>query len=106
MIEKYLPIGTVVTLKEGTKKIMIIGYCPINDKNQMYDYSACPFPEGVINPNRIVAFNHNNIEMIYQKGIENEEYVKFNKSLNDIVKGMEEIKNVKLPEEVTPQNMK
>ena len=28
MKEKYLPIGTVVTLNGGTKKVMIIGYCP------------------------------------------------------------------------------
>lgn len=97
MKEKYLPIGTVVTLKEGTKKIMIIGYCPINENNEMFDYTACPFPEGVITPNRIIAFNHENIEIINQLGMDNEETQNFNKTLNEIVKNVENMKKVKFP---------
>ena len=39
--EKYLPIGTVVLLKEGKKRVMITGFCikPEEDKNKMFDYS-------------------------------------------------------------------
>ena len=34
MKEKFLPIGTVVLLKNGTKKIMITGYLPVSkDEN-------------------------------------------------------------------------
>ena len=48
--EKYLPIGTVVLLKNTNKKIMITGYltASIDEKNsndEYYDYSGCLFPE-------------------------------------------------------------
>ena len=73
MKEKYLPIGSVVTLKDATKKIMIIGYCPVEkERNQMYDYSACLYPEGVIDSNRILLFNHNQIATIHFIGLEDE----------------------------------
>ena len=41
--EKYLPIGTVVMLKGGKKRAMIIGFCsiPQEDQSKMYDYSGC-----------------------------------------------------------------
>ena len=37
--EKYLPIGTVVMLKNGTKRAMITGFCSVaqEDKNKMYE---------------------------------------------------------------------
>ena len=43
--EKYLPIGTVVILKEGTKRIMITGFCSIDNgnKEKVYDYSGCMY---------------------------------------------------------------
>ena len=97
MKEKYLPIGTVVTLKEGTKKIMIIGFCPINDKKEMFDYTGCPFPEGIIAPDKVVAFNHTSIKEIFHMGIENDETIKFNNVLYELVKNMENIKDVKFP---------
>ena len=30
--EKYLPVGTVVLLKNGTKRVMINGFCAIDPK--------------------------------------------------------------------------
>ena len=35
---KYLPIGTVVMLKGGTKRVMIAGFCTI--QNQKEDESS------------------------------------------------------------------
>ena len=48
--EKYLPIGTVVMLKGGTKRVMISGFCAIDGENvkNMYDYSGCVYPEGFL----------------------------------------------------------
>ena len=34
MRDKYLPIGSVVLLKGGTKKVMITGFCSIAEENQ------------------------------------------------------------------------
>ena len=83
MKEKYLPIGTVVRLKGATKKIMIIGYCPLEkEKNEMYDYSACLYPEGLIDSSRILLFNHDKIEQVYFEGNSDEEYQKINERQN------------------------
>ncbi len=48
MRDKYLPIGTVVGLKGASKKLMIIGYLPVTSENQIFDYTACTYPEGVV----------------------------------------------------------
>ena len=51
--EKFLPIGSVVILEGGTKKIMITGFCSISemDRTQVYDYSGCIYPEGYLSSN-------------------------------------------------------
>ena len=80
MKERFLPIGTVVMLKGGKKELMIINYCIIptgmvfENKKQvpstgkLYDYGACTYPEGVLGNNRILAFNHDQIEKIIHMG--------------------------------------
>lgn len=99
MKEKYLPIGTVVTLKDATKKIMIIGYLPMTKDNQMFDYSACTYPEGVITSDKTLAFNHSQIDKIDFIGLEGGEQMDFSNRLKDMVSGLDTIKQVKLPEE-------
>lgn len=74
-LKKYLPIGTVVMLKGGTKRVMIVGFCPVaeNEKNTVWDYSGCLYPEGVISSTESCLFNHNQIENIYHLGLIDEE---------------------------------
>ena len=46
-MKDLLPIGSVVTLKEGKKKLMIIGRIQENEKSKkLYDYAGCQWPEG------------------------------------------------------------
>ena len=80
MNTKFLPIGTVVSLKGANKKLMITGFCMYNKKNnnQMYDYCGCLFPEGIINTEKISLFNHEQIERIYYLGLQNDEEIIFN----------------------------
>ena len=86
MKEKYLPIGTVVLLTNGTKKVMITGYLPIDVEagNKMYDYTGCLFPEGVIIDSETLAFNHDQIKEIVFEGLDNEESQEFIKTINNI----------------------
>ena len=43
--EKFLPIGTVVLLKNATKKIMITGfYVKAEGQEQVFDYTGCIYP--------------------------------------------------------------
>ncbi len=85
MKEKFLPIGTVVLLKNGTKKIMITGYLPVSkDENKtVYDYSACLFPEGIISVNQTAVFNHDQIVEVIQEGYSNQETEDFMGVLKD-----------------------
>ncbi len=84
--EKFLPIGTVVTLKGADKRVMILSYLifPTGEKEakKMYDYGACSFPEGVVDSKVGIGFNHTDIEKIDHMGLkEDDEF----KKLNDLL---------------------
>ena len=85
--QKYLPIGTVVMLKGGKKRLMITGFCVIaNENNQkVYDYCGCVFPEGVIKPDRSFLFDHSQIEKIYHLGLNDDEEKDFKNKLNELL---------------------
>ena len=90
--EKYLPIGTVVMLKEGSKRVMITGFCTIGgeNKNKIFDYCGCLYPEGFISSNQNLLFDHSQIEKIYHMGLIDEEEEDFKNKLADIIKKVEE----------------
>ena len=90
--EKFLPIGSVVLLNGGKKKIMITGFCSISsdDKTRVYDYSGCIYPEGYLSSNQICLFDHEQIEDIYFIGYENEEETEFKKQLNEVFEDFKE----------------
>lgn len=87
MEEKYLPIGTVVLLKGGTKKVMINGYCAVTEaqKGKMFDYRGCPFPEGVLESSGVALFDHNQIQEIVHMGYKNDESIDLSDKLEIIV---------------------
>lgn len=85
MEEKFLPIGSIVLLKNGTKMVMITGYLPQSSTNptDIFDYSGCLFPEGLLSSDQNVVFYHDQINQIIFKGYQNEESIGF---LNEIRK--------------------
>lgn len=84
MEAKFLPIGTVVMLKNGKKRAMICGFCPISE-GKTYDYVGCLYPEGVISSDKSLLFNHNQIEQIFFKGYVDEEQKQFMIKLRGIL---------------------
>jgi len=66
----FLPIGTVVLLKNSTRKIMIIGVLQYKDKDKskLYDYSAVLYPVGLLNPDQNYLFDKSQIQRIYYLG--------------------------------------
>ena len=91
MEEKYLPIGSIVKLKNNDNEIMIAGYYSVeyNDMVEIYDYLGCLYPEGLLLKNDFISFNHDDIANCVFKGFENEKFVAMKKKiLND---GIEEI---------------
>lgn len=86
--EKYLPIGTVVMLKGGSKRIMITGFCSFanDDKSKIYDYSGCLYPEGIISASQTLLFDHTQIEKIYHIGLIDDEEKEFKNKLKEMIK--------------------
>lgn len=77
-----LPIGSIVYLKEGTSKLMILNRGPIlpskeaDRKGTMYDYSGCFYPQG-LDPNNVFYFNEENIDKVLFEGFKDEEEERF-----------------------------
>lgn len=73
MNKKELPIGTVVMLAGGSKKVMITGYRSKNaDADKVFDYNGCVFPEGLME-NIYCLFDAAQIEDVLYMGLENDE---------------------------------
>lgn len=78
-MDKYLPIGSVVLLKESNKRLMIYGVKQIaTETKKEYDYIACLFPEGNIDKKHNILFNHEDIDKIFYLGLHDEEQYEFN----------------------------
>lgn len=80
---KFLPIGSIVLLKGATKRLMITGFCviPDEDKNKIYDYSGCLYPEGIISNEQTALFNHDQIDKVFSIGYSDEEEIRFKAKL-------------------------
>jgi len=75
MYDYLLPIGSVVLLKGGIKKLMITGVCQTNttDPTVLYDYVAVLYPEGQLASNANFMFNHDRISDVIFTGYINPE---------------------------------
>ncbi|MBR4981535.1 MAG: DUF4176 domain-containing protein [Lachnospiraceae bacterium] len=73
-VRELLPIGSVVILKEASKKAMIYGVKQINKANNVeYDYIAVVYPEGNMGDGTQFFFNHEAIDEVFFRGYEDEE---------------------------------
>ena len=93
-VTELLPIGSVVTLKGGSKRVMIYG---IKQKLQdeqghevSYDYISVPYPEGNMGPEFQYMFNHDQIEQIHFEGFADAEQQAFVKEFEDYLNSIEE----------------
>lgn len=109
MNERYLPIGSIVKLKNSNKKIMITGYFSVEYKNDIvvYDYSGCAYPEGMMLKSNYCSFNHGDIETVEFTGYKDDSYIAFNKNLSDADSEMlfdeiDENKKIEEKEDVEP----
>lgn len=84
MNNKFLPVGTVVLLKDAKKKIMVSGFCCISD-GKMYDYVGSLYPEGFVSKDNVLLFNHEDIGKIFYLGFANEENTNFMSTLNNLL---------------------
>ncbi len=82
--KQFLPLGTVIELKGGKHKAMIIGFLP-GTKTDYMDYFVCPYPEGEYE-DELYCINRTNIEKIFHMGYKNHEWPKLENYLNNCTK--------------------
>lgn len=93
---KFLPIGTVVLLKEAKKRLMITGFCSYDEskKDKAFDYTGCLYPEGIISSKQMALFDHSQIEKIFYLGYSDDEDKSFKKAMvEELNKMIEQQKN-------------
>ena len=85
--EKYLPVGTVVLLRNGTKRVMINGFCTMDAEKpeKIYDYSGVLFPEGALSSDQSLLFDHEQIIRVDHYGLYDTEEQDFKKKLQEVL---------------------
>jgi hypothetical protein len=87
-IKELLPIGTIVLLEGGEKRLMIYGVKQIDQETGIeYDYIGVVYPEGNMGAGTQFLFNHSQIKEVYFKGFEDEERIDFIDKLDKFYRG-------------------
>lgn len=76
---KVETIGSIIYLKEGSQKLMIINRGPIIEiegQKYIFDYSACKYPVGVVE-DQIYYFNEENIDEVIFEGYSDQDEMRF-----------------------------
>lgn len=74
MSEKYLPLGSVVRLDGGEKRVMVYGRRQKHlQSGRVFDYVACLFPEGNLDEEHTYLFDHSDIAEVAFVGLLDEE---------------------------------
>lgn len=93
MFSGLLPIGTVVMLKDSSKRVMIIGLLQQQivegDDQIIWDYSGCFYPEGYMGPDKTFLFNADQIDKVYAVGYQDEEQFAFKVKIDEIKQQIE-----------------
>jgi hypothetical protein len=75
---KLLSNGSVVTLNDSDKKMMIIGVLQKHaESGKLYDYIGCYHPEGYLDSNTVFLFNNENIKEVSYLGFVDAEFQGF-----------------------------
>ncbi len=67
---KLLPLGSIVYLKEGTKKVIIVARAVVlknGDGFIYFDYGGVPYPEGITD-DQMAYFQHETITKVVFEG--------------------------------------
>jgi len=84
-MNRYLPLGSVVLLDGGEKRIMIYGRRQqATADGTMWDYAACLYPEGHLDDEHTFLFNHEQIERVFFLGYQETDEFEFQEALQAI----------------------
>ena len=78
MFTGLLPIGSVVMIGNSKKKVMIAGGCQKGgQEGKLWDYTGVVYPEGFLDAQKMILFNHDQITQIYALGYQDAEQLEF-----------------------------
>lgn len=90
MYKNLLPIGSVVLLNGGEKRLMICGRIQAKaGDTAIYDYSGCYFPEGIMDSDSMFFFNRDAIERVDFIGCQDAEELGFRAQVLDTLGELE-----------------
>ncbi len=72
LLDRLLPIGSIVLLKKTKKKLMIIAVMQMK-KEKVFEYMGVLYPEGYVGEKSCFLFNHEDIAQIIWRGYEDKE---------------------------------
>lgn len=108
--EKFLPIGSVVLLKNAKKRIMVTGFAAKGKEtgDKVFDYIGCLFPEGVISSDKNLLFNHDQIDKLYYIGYSDNDEKEFKQKLKEYIEknGIEDLTNTTKTEDTIVEEEK
>ena len=86
-VNGLLPIGSIVLLKDGEKRLMINGIMQsdASGSGADFDYLGVLYPEGHIGDEFQYLFNHEDIAQIVFRGYEDKERAEFLQKLASIL---------------------
>jgi len=88
--DQLLPIGSVVLLKDGEKRLMIFGIDQVNpETEEAFDYSGVLYPEGNLGSGSTFLFNHEDITVIHFMGFNDIERQNFVVELKKVAEKLE-----------------
>ena len=87
MNQGYLSIGTVLTLRGEPFKVMVIGYFGQHESGRTVDYMGVSYPDGFIDPTKIIGFNKTEIESILFEGYKTAEQANLYNELDTVAQG-------------------
>ena len=86
-LKNLLPLGSVVSLKQGTKKVLIVGRIQEHiSSGKLYDYSAVYYPEGMLDPHELFLFQQEDIDKLYHVGLQDNDKFVFRTFLEEKLK--------------------
>ena len=78
----YLPLGTVILLEGGEKRLIVVGRKQISvETKKEFDYAGVLFPEGYQSAENLYLFNHSDVESVFQMGLIDDEELNFQNSI-------------------------
>ncbi|MBQ7039519.1 MAG: DUF4176 domain-containing protein [Clostridia bacterium] len=83
-MKELLPLGSIVLLKGAERRIMICGRIQTDvGTNEVFDYSGCLYPEGIIDSKELLVFNNENIDRVFFIGFQDTDEFEFRKFINE-----------------------